>query len=310
VIGHAPGSLKYPKLPKLPSTLEAADALAEKINPNILAAAFVAEAARQNVEVVKGDLLPEVSIAATAAKTVQDIGHQGKTDQFQIVGSIDIPLYEAGAVYSAVREAKQTESQRRIEIISAGRDVRELVVSSWNFLIAARETIVAAKSQVSANQLALEGVRQEYLVGSRTTLDGLVFGLPAAARDLVDAFWPGGLTIVVEHASSLQWDLGSNDGTVAVRMPLHPVALEVLRETGPMAVSSANKAGQPVPVTAEEAREQLGYSVSVYLDSPILSDTATSTVVDVTNDAVKVIRAGAITIEAIRDVVPSVQAPE
>ena len=173
VIGHAPGSLKYPKLPKLPGNVDAAIALAEKINPNILAAAFVAEAARHNVEVVKGDLLPEVSVSATAAKTVQDIGHETNTDQFQIVGSISVPLYESGAVYSAVREAKQTESQRRIEIISASRDVRELVVSSWNFLIAARETIVAAKSQVSANQLALEGVRQEYLVGSRTTLDVL-----------------------------------------------------------------------------------------------------------------------------------------
>ena len=89
------------------------------------------------------------------------------------------------------------------------------------------------------------------LVGSRHTLDGLVFSLPKAARDLVDAFWPGALTIVVEHSPSLQWDLGDTDGTVAVRMPLHPVALEVLRETGPMAVSSANKAGQPAAVTAE-----------------------------------------------------------
>ncbi len=72
-----------------------------------------------------------------------------------------------------MREAKLTESQGGIGIISTSRDVRELVVSSWNFLIAARDTIVAAKSQVSANQLALEGVRQEYLVGSRTTLDVL-----------------------------------------------------------------------------------------------------------------------------------------
>src|SRR5439155_4303365 len=77
------------------------------------------------------------------------------------------------------------------------------------------------------------------LVGSRHTLDGLVFDLPRTARDLVEAFWPGALTIVVEHASSLQWDLGDTGGTVAVRMPLHPVALEVLREAGPMAVSSA-----------------------------------------------------------------------
>src|SRR3989475_12651434 len=100
------------------------------------------------------------------------------------------------------------------------------------------------------------------LVGSRHTLDGLVFDLPRTAKDLVEAFWPGALTIVVEHAPSLQWDLGDVDGTVAVRMPLHPVALEVLRETGPMAVSSANKTGQPPASTAEEARSQLGFAVS------------------------------------------------
>ena len=103
------------------------------------------------------------------------------------------------------------------------------------------------------------------LVGTRATLDGLVFNLPDTARDLVEAFWPGALTIVVEHAPSLQWDLGDLDGTVAVRMPLHPVALEVLRETGPMAVSSANLTGQPAAITAEEARSQLGFAVSVYL---------------------------------------------
>ena len=68
-------------------------------------------------------------------------------------------------------------------------------------------------------------------------------------RDLVEAFWPGALTIIVEHASSLQWDLGETDGKVAVRMPLHPLALEVLRETGPMAVSSANKDGNPPATT-------------------------------------------------------------
>src|SRR5918998_3616111 len=105
------------------------------------------------------------------------------------------------------------------------------------------------------------------LVGSRHTLDGLVYSLPKAARDLADAFWPGALTIIVEHSPSLQWDLGDTGGTVGVRMPLHPVALEVLRETGPMAVSAANKAGLPAPLTAEEAREQLSYAVRVYLEA-------------------------------------------
>src|SRR5690349_12920531 len=105
------------------------------------------------------------------------------------------------------------------------------------------------------------------LVGSRHTLDGLVYSLPKAARELADAFWPGALTLVVEHSPSLQWDLGDTGGVVAVRMPLHPVALEVLREVGPMAVTTANRIGEPAPTTAEEAREQLEYAVRIYLEA-------------------------------------------
>jgi outer membrane protein len=175
VVGHAPGSLKYPRLPKLPKSLDGATALAEKINPNILAAAFVAEAARYNVGVVAGDLLPTVTLEATGSRTIDDLDHveHGNVNQLTILGRVSVPLYEAGSVYSAVREAKQTESQRRIEIIGAARAVRESIVTAWNFLIASKETIVSSKAQVSANILALDGVKQEYLVGSRTTLDVL-----------------------------------------------------------------------------------------------------------------------------------------
>jgi tRNA threonylcarbamoyl adenosine modification protein (Sua5/YciO/YrdC/YwlC family) len=147
------------------------------------------------------------------------------------------------------------------------------------------------------------------LVGSRHTLDGLVFMLPKLARDLADAFWPGALTIIVEHAPSLQWDLGETGGAVAVRMPLHPVALEVLRETGPMAVSSANKLGQPAAKTAEEAREQLGYAVRIYLEAGASVDPEPSTIVDLTGDVPRMLRAGAIPFEKIRDVVPEIVAP-
>jgi len=148
------------------------------------------------------------------------------------------------------------------------------------------------------------GVPPPVLVGSRTTVDGLVFGLPQVARDLMDSFWPGGLTIVVEHAPSLQWDLGDTNGTVGLRMPLHPIALEVLRETGPMAVTSANKHGEPPAATAEEAREQLGYAVSVYLDGGPCTDSAASTIVDVTGPVPRLLRAGAIEIEKLRKVAP------
>jgi tRNA threonylcarbamoyl adenosine modification protein (Sua5/YciO/YrdC/YwlC family) len=142
------------------------------------------------------------------------------------------------------------------------------------------------------------------LIGARSTLDGLVFGLPSVAKDLVEAFWPGGLTIVVEHAPSLQWDLGDTRGTDSLRMPMHPIALEVLRETGPMAVSSANKHGQPAAVTAEEARDQLGFSVGVYLDGGRCADSAPSTIIDVTGDVPRLLRAGAIGIDELRRVAP------
>jgi tRNA threonylcarbamoyl adenosine modification protein (Sua5/YciO/YrdC/YwlC family) len=148
------------------------------------------------------------------------------------------------------------------------------------------------------------------LVGTRATLDGLVLSVPVQARDLVEAFWPGALTIVVEHAPSLQWELGSEDGTVAVRMPLHPVALEILRETGPMAVSSANKTGEPPANTAAEARSQLSFAVSVYLESGELPGRTPSTLVDLTGDVPRVLRDGAIPLEKLRDVVPGIQGVE
>ena len=148
------------------------------------------------------------------------------------------------------------------------------------------------------------------LVGSRHTLDGLVYSLPKAARELADAFWPGALTLYVEHSPSLQWDLGDTGGRVMVRMPLHPVALEVLREVGPMAVTTANKVGNPAPTTAEKARDELEYAVRVYLEAGPHADPAPSTIVDTTGDVARVLRAGAIPLEKLRDVVPDLFGPE
>jgi tRNA threonylcarbamoyl adenosine modification protein (Sua5/YciO/YrdC/YwlC family) len=146
------------------------------------------------------------------------------------------------------------------------------------------------------------------LVGSRHTLDGLVYSLPKAARELADAFWPGALTIMVQHSPSLQWDLGDTGGVIAVRMPLHPVAIEVLREVGPMCVTTANKIGRPAPLTAEEAREQLEYAVRIYLEAGPALDPAPSTVVDMSGEVPRVLREGAIPFEKLRDVVPDIQA--
>jgi len=140
------------------------------------------------------------------------------------------------------------------------------------------------------------------LIGSPRTLPGIATSLTESARSLVEAFWPGGLTVVCRAQPSLQWDLGETRGTVAVRMPLHPVAIELLTSTGPMAVSSANRSGMPPATTLDQAIEQLGDVVSVYLDGGHSGDPVPSTIVDVTGPAPRLLRSGAVTEESLREV--------
>lgn len=142
------------------------------------------------------------------------------------------------------------------------------------------------------------------LVGSASTLSGVSVQTGGVVSDLVEAFWPGGLTIVCRQQPSLHWDLGDAGGTVAIRMPLHPVAIELLRETGPMAVSSANRSGQPPARSGEHARDQLGEAVAVYLDSHPTDDDVPSTIVDVTGRVPRVLRAGAVSLDVLREVAP------
>lgn len=141
------------------------------------------------------------------------------------------------------------------------------------------------------------------LIGSWNTIDGLVFSVSQQARDLTRAFWPGALSLVVQQAPSLAWDLGDANGTVMLRMPLHPVAIELLRENGPMAVSSANISGRAPATTMAEAKEQLGSSVSVYLDGGLCAAGQASTIVDISQGAPRILREGAVSAEAISKVV-------
>ena len=145
------------------------------------------------------------------------------------------------------------------------------------------------------------------LVGAWRTIDGLAETVTPVARRLVEAFWPGPLTLVVRAAPSLVWDLGETRGTVAVRMPLHPVALGVLEQTGPLAVSSANRTGLPPATDAAEAARQLGTAVQVYLDGGASGDPVPSTIVDLTGDVPRVLRAGAVSLEQLREVAPDVR---
>lgn len=140
------------------------------------------------------------------------------------------------------------------------------------------------------------------LVGSWNTIDGLVFSVRPQARELIRAFWPGALSLVVQQAPSLAWDLGDARGTVMLRMPLHPVALELLREVGPLAVSSANVSGQLPATTAAEAKDQLGDLVGVYLDGGKADHAQASTIVDLTSDQPRILREGAVSTAAIAEV--------
>lgn len=145
------------------------------------------------------------------------------------------------------------------------------------------------------------------LVGSAEALAGIAVTNPTVDA-LVEAFWPGGLTLICAEQPSLAWDLGDAGATVAVRMPDHDVALEVLAETGPLAVSSANVTGKPPARSAAEAREQLGDAVAVYLEAGPTSDDTPSTIVDVSGAVPRVLRDGAISLAALQAVIPEIRA--
>ncbi|MEU7427800.1 MULTISPECIES: L-threonylcarbamoyladenylate synthase [unclassified Streptomyces] len=169
----------------------------------------------------------------------------------------------------------------------------------------------AFSAEAVADLLAAKGrgrnMPTPVLIGSPNTLHGLVTDFSEMAWELVDAFWPGALTLVARHQPSLQWDLGDTRGTVAVRMPLHPVAIELLTEVGPMAVSSANLTGHPAPEDCDAAQRMLGDSVSVYLDGGPTPGNVPSSIVDVSREVPLLLREGAISPEELRKVVPDLE---
>ena len=144
------------------------------------------------------------------------------------------------------------------------------------------------------------------LVSAATTLDALATAVPTYARELVDALWPGPLTLVCRQQTSLQWDLGDTRGTVAVRMPDNEVALELLSRTGPLAVSSANVTGQPAATSADAADEMLGPSVAVILDDGPTPGPVPSTIVDVTGPQGRILRTGALPLDRLNEIVASI----
>ena len=151
------------------------------------------------------------------------------------------------------------------------------------FIPAAVTTMLAAKGRG-------RNMPPPVLVGTARAAAALVDDLGAFGQDLIDEFWPGALTLVFRASPTLLWDLGDTKGTVALRMPLHSVALDVLKQTGPLAVSSANRHGQPSAINADEAEQQLGEAVSIYLDGGPCADNVPSTILDLTGVIPKVLR--------------------
>lgn len=160
----------------------------------------------------------------------------------------------------------------------------------------------AAVAALQAARGGTRGAPPTVLVGSVRTAAALTESLGAFGQDLIDEFWPGALTLVFRSSPTLLWDLGDTKGTVALRMPLHSVALDVLKQTGPLAVSSANRHGQPPAISADEAEQQLAEAVSIYLDGGPCADNVPSTILDLTGVIPKVLRVGALSVDRLRTV--------
>ncbi|MBS4047495.1 MAG: TolC family outer membrane protein [Alphaproteobacteria bacterium] len=174
VIGEMPRTLAAPPpLPQLPQSEEEAVGISFDENPDLQAARFREVAAKNDVRVASGALLPTVSLNASASKADENTRNNFRQDTQRVGLQVTVPLYEGGSVYSQTRQRKQTHNQRRIQVEEQRRSVRQSVVQAWENLSTSRSNITARVSQVQAARIALEGVQQEAEVGSRTTLDVL-----------------------------------------------------------------------------------------------------------------------------------------
>ncbi|MBL4906746.1 MAG: TolC family outer membrane protein [Sneathiella sp.] len=174
VVGQKPGSVSYPSQPdNFPETIEAALGLGMINHPDIQSAKYQEESSKHSIRATSGQLLPTFSVNGTLSHTNNQASEAQWQENASLTATLTIPLYQSGSVHSQVRQARQLNNQRKIEIETAVRQVREAVNRSWEQLESARAQIVSNEEQVRANTIALEGVNQEAQVGSRTTLDVL-----------------------------------------------------------------------------------------------------------------------------------------
>lgn len=200
-------------------------------------------------------------------------------------------------------------------------DVRDLVlaecarvVTGHGLLVIPTDTVYGIASDAFSaagvrKLLAAKGRGREFpppvLIGRHDTLLGIADRVDTEIMALTKRFWPGPLTIICHAQPFLDWDLGETHGTVAVRMPDEPHALELLQRTGPLAVSSANTHGNPAATTAQSAEDMLGDAVDIYLDGGATPDAGASTIVDMTAAPPRIVREGPISASELREVVGS-----
>ena len=183
VIGEVPGQLAEPVPPTaIPASLDEAITAASEQNPAVISAKYTERAARQNVRVVGGELLPTLTLNAEASRAAETAAPDSERDNQQVIARLTIPFYQAGNTTSRLRQAKQVAGQRRMQIIAARRDAVEDATRSWEDLETARSQVKAFISEVEANMIALEGVREEANAGLRTVLDIL-----DAEQELLDS---------------------------------------------------------------------------------------------------------------------------
>ena len=175
IVGVAPDRLTAPRAPAaLPSTNSEAASLAATSNPSVIAARFDAESSKESIEEIRGELLPTVNLTGQIANRAgQSVTAQNNQNSAQAVVSLSVPLYESGSVYARMRQARQVESQRAAQYELSRRQVVEQSATSFESLQSTRARITALEAQIKASEIALEGVRQEASVGSRTVLDVL-----------------------------------------------------------------------------------------------------------------------------------------
>jgi len=183
IIGELPGKLAAPKMiGSIPGSLDEAVKIALDAHPNVVAAKFTEKAGLDNVDSNRADLLPSLDVSGTLSRNFESLATDSRADEASVQATLSVPIYQAGSVYSQLREAKQLAAQNRVDLEFAKRRAIELATRSWEALKTARARIRSYQSQIKAAEVALEGVQREAQVGSRTVLDVL-----DAEQELLDA---------------------------------------------------------------------------------------------------------------------------